>query len=158
MWSRAVPALLSLLILSCGTPLTQLVAVVSSDLTGVTAIRVRSLRADADVEEELSSVVVRLEGGTALPVAVAVEPFDLMDIGRVIVEAEAQNAMGQRIVARRATTEFREGEQLALPLSLRESCRRVMCPSGNTCGEMGCATQEVPVSSLTSFEGVVDAP
>lgn len=149
------------LCLSCGTPLTQLVALVTTDMSvpdEVASIRVRSLRADADVEEELSSVTVPLNGSTTLPLAVAVEPVDLMDIGRVVVEAEAQSAEGLRLVAQRATTEFREGEQLALPLSLRESCRRVMCPSGNTCGEMGCRSQEVAVESLVSFDGTPDAP
>lgn len=149
------------LCLSCGTPLTQLVALVTTDMSvpdEVASIRVRSLRADADVEEELSSVTVPLNGSTTLPLAVAVEPVDLMDIGRVVVEAEAQSAEGLRLVAQRATTEFREGEQLALPLSLRESCRRVMCPSGSTCGEMGCRSQEVAVESLVSFDGTPDAP
>ena len=124
----------------------------------VASIRVRSLRADADVEEELSSTTLVLDGSSAVPIAIAVEPFDLMDIGRVIIEVEAQSAMGLRVVARRATTEFREGDQLALPMFLPMSCRRVMCPANNTCGEMGCTSQEVPVESLASFDGELAAP
>ena len=141
--------------------MTQLVAVVDTDLgvpDQVARIRVRSLRADADVEEELSSVTVELTAGTSLPIAVAVEPFDAMDIGRVIIEAEAQSEAGLRLVAQRATTEFREGEQLAVPFLLRDSCRRVNCPANDTCGDMGCRSQEVPVGELRSFEGTLDAP
>lgn len=155
------PFVLSLALFSCGTPVTQLVAVIDSDMAvpdPVARIRVRSLRADADVEEELSSVIVELDGSTTLPIAVAVEPFDAMDIGRVIIEAEAQSAAGMRLVAQRATTEFREGDQLAVPFLLRDSCRRVTCPVGNTCGDMGCRSQEVPVGELTSFEGMLGAP
>ncbi len=152
---------LALPLASCGDPVTQLVAVVDSDMDApdpVARVRVRSLRADADVEEELSSVTVELAGGVTLPVTVAVEPFDAMDVGRVIIEAEAQTDAGLRLVAQRWTTEFREGQQLAVPFLLRDGCRRVTCPSGNTCGEMGCRSQEVPVSSLATFEGTPDAP
>ena len=122
----------------------------------VAAVRVRTLRADADVEEELSTRTIALSADTVLPINVAVEPDDPMAIGRVVVEAEAQNAMGLRVVARRAATEFIEGEQLALPMSLRGSCRRVGCPLGSTCGEMGCASEEVPVSGLVHFAGQLD--
>jgi len=140
---------------------TQLVAVVETDLSvpdQITALRVRTLRADADVEEELSSQTVMLGASSDFPVAVAVEPFDLMDIGRVVVEVEAQSATGLRVVAQRAATEFRSGQVLALPMSLSSGCRRVMCPTGSTCAEMGCRSQEVAVDSLVSFEGALDAP
>lgn len=145
---------------SCGTPVTQLVAVVDTDMmvpAEVATIRVRTLRADADVEEELSSRTITLGADTILPINVAVEPDDPMAIGRVVVEAEAQNAMGVRVVARRAATEFVEGDQLAVPLSLGASCRRVMCPMRSTCGEMGrCASEEVPVSTLVHFVGELE--
>lgn len=144
---------------SCGTPVTQLVVLVGTDMAvpdEVAAIRVRTLRADTDVQEELSSRTISLTAESALPMALAVEPDDLMDIGRVIIEVEAQSPTGLRIVARRATTEFVEGDQLAVPLFLRATCRRVLCPSGSTCGEMGCTSQEVPVSSLEPYRGELD--
>jgi len=160
--ARAVFALtFSLLLLSCGDSPTQLVAVIDTDLDTpdpVARFRVRSLRADADVEEELSSVLVPIDGATTFPIAVAVEPVDAMDVGRVIVEVEAQGQTGLRVVAQRVTTEFRVGEQLAVPFDLLDSCRRVSCPPNNTCGLMGCRSQEVDAGSLGAFEGEPDAP
>ena len=122
----------------------------------VASIRVRTLRADADVEEELSSRTIALDADTVLPINVAVEPDDPLAIGRVVVEAEAQNAMGLRVVARRAATEFIEGDQLAVPLFLPGTCRRVGCPVGSTCGEMGCTSEEVPVTTLAHFAGTLE--
>lgn len=162
MRARAVFALIvSLFLLSCADAPTQLVAVIDTDLDTpdpVARFRVRSLRADADVEEELSSVLVTIDGATTFPIAVAVEPFDAMDVGRVILEVEAQGQTGLRVVAQRATTEFRVGEQLAVPFDLVDSCRRVNCPPGDTCGLMGCRSQEVEAASLSPFEGALDAP
>lgn len=160
--ARAVFALIvSLCSLGCGEPVTQLVAVIDTDLDTpdpVARLRVRSLRADADVEEELSSELIPIDGATTFPITVAVEPFDAMDVGRVIIEAEAQGQTGLRVVAQRATTEFRVGEQLAVPFDLLDGCRRVNCPPSDTCGPMGCRSQEVDAGSLSPFEGELDAP
>lgn len=145
----------------CAPGPTRLVALVDTDLgvpDEIAALRVRSLRADADVEEEFSSVVLPLSEDTARPVAVAITPHDPMDIGRVMIEAEGQSAMGLRVVARRAVTEFRVGEQLAVPLFLHARCRRVICPMGQTCGEMGCESMEVAVEELAPYEGELAAP
>lgn len=142
----------------CGESPTQLVVVASTDLTvpdPVSTIRIRTLRADADVEEELTSQTISVTAADDFPVVVAVEPIDPMELGRVMVEVEAQNAMGVQVVARRATTEFVAGRQLELPIFLPMSCRRVSCPSMNTCTEMGCASQEVPASGLQPFSGTL---
>lgn len=141
---------------ACASPSTQLVVVVGTDLPvpdNVAAVRIRTLRADVDVQETLSSQLIMLTDTSTIPLAVAVEPIESMEVGRVIVEAEAQSAEGVLVVSRRATTEFVQGRQLELPLFLSSLCRRVPCPMNDTCSEIGCVSQEVPVDSLERFTG-----
>jgi hypothetical protein len=155
-WALTVSLTVAAAACSSNPRLTELRVVVDSDLsipTELSAVRatVRSpgedpsthtfeLAGDGAVRLPLSFSVVPRGGDTAKEVAVAVDG---------LVDEEV-------VVRSSATTRFRAGKRLSLPLFLLRDCVDVSCEQGETCVEAACVSDEVDASSLREITGSAD--
>ena len=148
-----VVATLAALLLSCGgDDVTELLVVVDSDLAvpgDMDTIRVQvSGSVTMTATGELSgprglplprTVGVVHTGGPLGPVEIVVQG---LSTGAVVVE-------------RRASTSFRDGKTLVLPMFLSRSCMHMTCGDGQTCVNALCVTSTVDPATLGEYNGTV---
>lgn len=155
-WLRCVFVLLAL---GCTRDATQLVVVVGSDLPA-DAIRTVRIRvwpiddANPSVDGREPTAEHRFEIAPAPDGVRVAVPFSLGvlpprdESDRVELHTDALDGDGNVTVTRSTRVGFVEEQSLRLPVFLSSLCRDVMCPSGQTCIEGTCQSNEVDESDL----------
>jgi len=148
-----------LLALGCTRDATQLVVVVGSDLPAdaIRTVRIRVWpidEANPTVDGREPTAEHRFEIAPSpdgvrvtLPFSLGVlPPRDESD--RIEMHTDALDADEQVTVTRTTRVGFVEEQSLRLPVFLSSLCRDVMCPSGQTCIEGTCQSNEVDAADL----------
>jgi len=139
--------LLAALAAACQKPPTELVVVVASDYA---------------VPAELASVAVDIKARDLrilrqhnfrlaehpLPLSFTVAPGPVYLGDRVVIEVRAVDPAGRSIGLRRAVVGFVPEQRRLLAMFLARQCQAASCEAGQSCTELGCASEDLNVLTL----------
>lgn len=138
---------------SCTRPATQLVVVVSSDIAALDAVHVTVAPTDAMPGHVPSDATFELGSAHVLPLSFGVTPPGGEARRRVEIVVEGRGPGAS--VTRRVRTGFLEGQSLALPVFLADSCRGVECSGMGpdySCDRGVCVVVDVAPESLVPVQ------
>jgi len=148
---RALPLLvLSMLLAACGGR-TEVLVVTDSELavpSELDQLHVVVTAPDGTTQESVASLG---PGEPSLPRRLGlVHEGGPLGPFTVLVEGRLADAV---VLSREARFEFQAGETRVLQMHLLRSCVGVTCPSGQTCGETACRTNDVGSGDLSPWTG-----
>jgi Tol biopolymer transport system component len=148
--------LLAALLGACTEDATQLVVRVDSDIEELATVRAVVLDDQGAIASEHT---FQIPAEVQIPFSFGVAPSEGPPDQMVVIELES-------VVNRRAVTRFVPNKTMLLPMYLAKSCIGITCEAGQTCTELGCQSENVPVDDLieiepgdeTRYDGGVVAP
>lgn len=145
----ALSLLVALLSPGCATR-TEVLLVVDSDIPGLNQITVSSTSPSGTMQ---SSSAVIGTGDLPLPRTLGMT-WSSGPLGPYTVLVTGYHN-GVALVSRTASFSFVQNQTRILHLDLLLRCQIVTCPSGQSCGESGCAPIAVPESALDPYTGTI---
>lgn len=139
--------ILALALAGCSSEAEQFVVVVDTDLAIPADIAGLEVAAFSSGGTSSDGVTFSLQE-TPLPISMGVLPPE--DGSPLIIEARGIDIAGDDVVVRRAIVGFEPVGRMRVAMFLASSCRDAVCGAGETCTELGCASETLQMPDLGS--------